>query len=293
MGTLKHSTTISHLYVSNPSTKQHVPTSGIPSKPNLYNSSNVRVHTLQAYAAVFLGGFEYIKKIVLNDSDFKEDGIWVEGGVFDFLVTLLVTKGINLKKLSLTKMYWRSDEQRTSYANDRNNHCSLVIYGKGSTSKAKFLKAVKELSEAEVEIHTSYLPSNLKNPLLQNALLPWDSSFTPKISTRNLKSLLLETEFTTDYLSAELEQLQQAFTNLIHLEYLDIGSIFFHPSFFLIPPESVKSLHLAHSGSITWWRQLALYKPQTLKILSITAPSSMQGKHQPGYSRSVISVYET
>ncbi|KAK6504336.1 hypothetical protein TWF506_002539 [Arthrobotrys conoides] len=60
-----------------------------------------------------------------------------------------------------------------------------------------------------------------------------------------------------DSVSEELEDLQIAFNNLRDLESLRIENYLFHPSFFLKPPETVRSLVLNCLGSGQWWKGFA------------------------------------
>ncbi|KAK6343017.1 hypothetical protein TWF718_008395 [Orbilia javanica] len=58
-------------------------------------------------------------------------------------------------------------------------------------------------------------------------------------------------------ISEDLEDLQMAFTNLRRLETLKIECYMFHPSFFLVPPETVKYLILNCLASPKWWKEFA------------------------------------
>ncbi|KAK6522949.1 hypothetical protein TWF281_002376 [Arthrobotrys megalospora] len=77
-------------------------------------------------------------------------------------------------------------------------------------------------------------------------------------------------------ISKELENLQAAFTNMRYLETLVISAYFFHPSFFLTPPESVRTLELGGNLSPSWWRKFAACPLTNVEGLSIGSPGYPQ-----------------
>ncbi|KAF3169831.1 hypothetical protein TWF225_004676 [Orbilia oligospora] len=68
-------------------------------------------------------------------------------------------------------------------------------------------------------------------------------------------------------LAEPLKNLQTAFDGLKRLQKLVIGSVtyssdsavFFHPSFFIAPPENCKTLQYGCTASIAWWRKFAAH----------------------------------
>ncbi|KAK6505725.1 hypothetical protein TWF481_007617 [Arthrobotrys musiformis] len=57
--------------------------------------------------------------------------------------------------------------------------------------------------------------------------------------------------------SEDLKGLQAAITNLKRLKALKIENHFFHPSFFVVPPEGVRNLVLNCRSSAKWWQDFA------------------------------------
>ncbi|KAK6524408.1 hypothetical protein TWF281_011316 [Arthrobotrys megalospora] len=64
-------------------------------------------------------------------------------------------------------------------------------------------------------------------------------------------------EISSDVVSKELAKFQTAITNLQYLKTLKLYTYIFHPSFFLIPPPSVRKLVYSGDLSPSWWRQFA------------------------------------
>ncbi|EPS36279.1 hypothetical protein H072_10219 [Dactylellina haptotyla CBS 200.50] len=73
-------------------------------------------------------------------------------------------------------------------------------------------------------------------------------------------------------ISDELKKLQNTFTNMRHLKTLVLSEFLFHPSFFLTPPESVRTLEIGGDLSPTWWRQFAACPFTELETLKIQSP---------------------
>ncbi|KAK6496355.1 hypothetical protein TWF481_002380 [Arthrobotrys musiformis] len=67
--------------------------------------------------------------------------------------------------------------------------------------------------------------------------------------------------------SDSLEKLQLAFDNLENLHSLRINGIFFHPSFFLRVPKSVRFLELKCTTTPTWWLDFAKYPFENVEEL--------------------------
>ncbi|KAK6534477.1 hypothetical protein TWF281_005800 [Arthrobotrys megalospora] len=80
-----------------------------------------------------------------------------------------------------------------------------------------------------------------------------------------------------------LQNLQAAVAKLRHLKVLKIHRYLFHPSFFLTPPESVKTLSLECIVSEAWWRTFSASPLPGLENLTIgyvakcDLPSGLQG----------------
>ncbi|KAK6335879.1 hypothetical protein TWF730_003253 [Orbilia blumenaviensis] len=68
-------------------------------------------------------------------------------------------------------------------------------------------------------------------------------------------------------ISAHLQGLQTAFTNLRALKSLRILDFLFHPSFFVVPPDNVNTLILNCAGSPIWWQEFAACPLQNVKNL--------------------------
>ncbi|KAK6520572.1 hypothetical protein TWF506_000825 [Arthrobotrys conoides] len=99
----------------------------------------------------------------------------------------------------------------------------------------------------------------------------------------NLKELWIQPE-TNGYepgpiseLTEPLQNLQTAFDGLKRLRQLTIGSdeystgsaIFFHPSFFVAPPENCKVLQYGSTVSIGWWRKFAAHPLTKVEDLTL------------------------
>ncbi|EGX52410.1 hypothetical protein AOL_s00043g199 [Orbilia oligospora ATCC 24927] len=63
------------------------------------------------------------------------------------------------------------------------------------------------------------------------------------------------------------EDLQKAFGGLKHLKKMEVDGYIFHPSLFLVPPESVKSLKFCGNIKSSWWENFA---SSPLNITSLT-----------------------
>ncbi|KAF3144400.1 hypothetical protein TWF569_007081 [Orbilia oligospora] len=113
--------------------------------------------------------------------------------------------------------------------------------------------------------------THLQLPFLGNASLTTEADAVEEVEvvvkilqlTRCLKQLQLvrnkyamDCDFPTSKLP-RIEDLQNAITNLKYLKCLKVSGLIFHPSFFLIPPESVTILGLRQTVSISWWRKFA------------------------------------
>lgn len=77
----------------------------------------------------------------------------------------------------------------------------------------------------------------------------------------------------SDFLT-EFEELQAAFTNMQRLESLALLDYLFHPSFFLIPPSTVKKLEYGGYLSRLWWRRFAEYPFPGVEDMHIRAMES-------------------
>ncbi|KAK6527109.1 hypothetical protein TWF281_010301 [Arthrobotrys megalospora] len=58
-------------------------------------------------------------------------------------------------------------------------------------------------------------------------------------------------------ISEELEKLQTVFTNMRKLRNLQLQSELFHSSFFLVPPDSVKTLYISRRRENIWWQKFS------------------------------------
>ncbi|KAK6521330.1 hypothetical protein TWF506_001554 [Arthrobotrys conoides] len=80
-----------------------------------------------------------------------------------------------------------------------------------------------------------------------------------------------------------LQKLQAVVAGLRHLSHLKIRRYLYHPSFFLVPPGSVRKLSLDCIASEAWWRSFArcpLYGVEILSIdyvLGCDTPDGLQG----------------
>ncbi|KAF3289728.1 hypothetical protein TWF970_003488 [Orbilia oligospora] len=90
-------------------------------------------------------------------------------------------------------------------------------------------------------------------------------------------------------LAEPLENLQTAIGNLKRLRVLKIGNdestdctseqIFFHPSFFMIPPETCEVVEYYATVSVAWWRKFASHHFSGVKQLKLNiTPMGLEGR---------------
>ncbi|KAF3289435.1 hypothetical protein TWF970_003214 [Orbilia oligospora] len=79
----------------------------------------------------------------------------------------------------------------------------------------------------------------------------------------------------------ELEKLQTTFTNMRHLKTLICKNHFFDPSFFVVPPPTVKVLELGGLLSFSWWRKFAACPLTSVELLEIRKPESRHEIEDP------------
>ncbi|KAK6525878.1 hypothetical protein TWF281_010922 [Arthrobotrys megalospora] len=72
--------------------------------------------------------------------------------------------------------------------------------------------------------------------------------------------------------SEGLGELQATFSNMQHLESLALLDYFFHPSFLLTPPKTVKKLEYGGNLSHHWWQQFSTCPLVGVEDLSIHSP---------------------
>ncbi|KAF3178989.1 hypothetical protein TWF751_000999 [Orbilia oligospora] len=89
----------------------------------------------------------------------------------------------------------------------------------------------------------------------------WNMNFR----TPHRDAFLIE-KFTTEF-----DELQAVFTKMQYLESLALLDCLFHPSFFLIPPKTVKKLEYGGNLSNIWWRRFAKYSFTGVEDLFIRA----------------------
>ncbi|KAF3128519.1 hypothetical protein TWF594_011572 [Orbilia oligospora] len=89
----------------------------------------------------------------------------------------------------------------------------------------------------------------------------WNMNFR----TPHRDAFLIE-KFTTEF-----DELQEVFTKMQYLESLALLDCLFHPSFFLIPPKTVKKLEYGGNLSNIWWRRFAKYSFTGVEDLFIRA----------------------
>ncbi|KAF3314104.1 hypothetical protein TWF173_004976 [Orbilia oligospora] len=94
-------------------------------------------------------------------------------------------------------------------------------------------------------------------------------------------------------LAEPLEKLQTAIGNLKRLRVLKIGNdestdctseqIFFHPSFFMIPPETCEVVEYYATVSVVWWRKFASHHFSGVKRLKLNiTPMGLEGRWWAG-----------
>ncbi|EGX50981.1 hypothetical protein AOL_s00054g717 [Orbilia oligospora ATCC 24927] len=168
----------------------------------------------------------------------------------------------------------------------------LVEAGCASESALNFLRVLKEYSKSnrlsidattdmcnrctyarclQIDAFALECFTHLQLPFLSSASLTTEHDTIEEIEvvvkilqlTKSLKQLELmgnkhamDCDFPISKLP-QLEDLQNAVTNLKYLKCLKVLGLIFHPSFFLIPPDSVTKLGLTQIVSISWWRKFA------------------------------------
>ncbi|EGX44113.1 hypothetical protein AOL_s00210g94 [Orbilia oligospora ATCC 24927] len=89
--------------------------------------------------------------------------------------------------------------------------------------------------------------------------------------------------FLIEKFATEFDELQAVFTKMQYLESLALLDYLFHPSFFLIPPKTVKKLEYGGNLSNIWWRRFAKYPFIGVEDLFIHAVEPFKGYPTNGF----------
>ncbi|KAF3218279.1 hypothetical protein TWF106_007641 [Orbilia oligospora] len=192
------------------------------------------------------------------------------GELFDIFSVKLAAGEMKLRRV---RLHW---EEAGCLSENAQNF--LRVLKEYSKSNRLSINAVTDLFSRKAYAHSLQIDAfalecftNLQLPFLGHTSLTTEADAVQEIEvvvkilqqTQSLKQLELignkyarDCDFPISKLP-QLEDLQNAITNLKYLKCLTVSGLIFHPSFFLTPPESVTILGLRQIVSISWWRKFA------------------------------------
>ncbi|KAF3158078.1 hypothetical protein TWF751_001821 [Orbilia oligospora] len=215
-------------------------------------------------------GFRHIKELRFGSGDFESYSPWVKMGLLDVICDQITSKKMEILKV---KFNWEKFKQKDddcvikflkilkNYSELNIKRPSIVAVQNGLALTFPFdLFALECFSSLKIGLNTSLSRTPPTEELVK------DIEVLTKVlaGAVSLKHLRVEgNRFLNDspcpigQLQPQLSQLQDAITNLKQLNTLELALMLFHPSFFIVPPQNVKRLHLTPIVSVAWWRQFA------------------------------------